>query len=281
MIERKLTGTALTMALPEGAIDTQMHLYARGFGAAEGCSMPVDPLPDAAAYAQVRAWLGIDRFVITQGNSHGRDNSNLIACLGGTGSTARGIAAVGGDAPEAEIARLSAAGVVGARIMDLPGGAVGFNEIDAVDARCFDADWALVVQMDGGRLLDRLPALEAIKSDWVLDHHGKFFDGVSEAQIDAVLRLIDRGNCYFKFAACYESSREGWPFEDIARVARRVADYAPERVIWGTNWPHNQAKTTAEYPDDGALADLVLGWLPHAAREQVLVKTPARLYRFE
>lgn len=281
MIERKLTGADLATALPKGAIDTQMHLYACGFGAAAGCSMPLDPLPDAAAYAQVRRWLGIDRFVITQGNSHGRDNGNLIACLGESGSISRGIAAVGGDAPEAEIVRLSAAGVVGARIMDLPGGAVGFDEIGAVDARCLDANWAMVVQMDGGRLLDRMPALKAIKSDWVFDHHGKFFDGVSEAQIDAVLRLIDRGNCYFKFAACYESSKEGWPYADIARVARRVAEYAPERVIWGTNWPHNQAKTAVEYPDDGALADLVLEWLGDAAREQVLVTTPARLYRFE
>jgi D-galactarolactone isomerase len=280
MIERKLTGAALTKPLPKGTIDTQMHLYAPGFGPADGCSMPPEPLPDAACYKQVRDWLGIDRFVITQGNSHGRNNENLLACLREVGPIARGVAAICGGTSEAEIARLTEGGVVGARIMDLPGGAVGFDEVAAVDAQCRNADWALVVQMDGGRLSERLPTLEALKSNWVLDHHGKFFDGASQVEIDAVLRLIDRGNCYFKFAACYESAQEAWPYEDIAQVARRVAEYAPDRVIWGTNWPHNQAKTTAGYPDDGALADLVLGWLPEAAREQVLVTNPARLYRF-
>lgn len=281
MIARKLTGAALAKPLPAGAIDTQVHLYARGFGAAAGCAMPLDPLPDAAAYRQVMGWLGVERLVITQGNAHGHDNGNLVACLAEMGPMARGVAVIDGATPEVEIARLSAAGVRGARIMDLPGGAAGFDQIAGVDARCADAGWVMAVQMDGGRLLDRIPALEALQSEWIFDHHGKFFDGVTEAQVGAVLRLIDRGNCYFKFAACYESSREGWPFDDIARVARRVAEHAPERVIWGTNWPHNQAKTAAEYPDDGALADLVLGWLPDAARQQVLVDTPARLYRFD
>lgn len=99
----------------------------------------------------------------------------------------------------------------------------------------------------------------------------------SFAHIDTIKRLIDRGNVWFKFAGCYESSRTGGPeFADIAAVAREIVNYAPERVIWGTNWPHNLAKTTAEYPDDGALLDTVLGWVPDTARQKVLVDNPPR-----
>ncbi|WP_126979302.1 amidohydrolase family protein [Frigidibacter oleivorans] len=283
MIERRLTGRPPAPPLPRGTVDTQMHMYLPGFPAQPGGpGLPPDPLPGADAYRQVMGWLGIDRVVITQGNAHQRDNGNLLACLAEMGERARGVAAIGAKTTEAEMARLEAAGVVGARIMDLPGGAVGLAELEAVDDRAHAAGWMLAVQFDGSDLLAHLPRLERLRSRWVLDHHGKFLRGAAAdaPEIDALLRLIDRGNVWFKFAGVYESSRDGAPYEDVAGFSRRIAAHAPDRIVWGTNWPHNMARTTTDYPDDADLADRVLGWLPEGARDRVLVSNPEELFRF-
>ncbi|EPX75471.1 amidohydrolase family protein [Salipiger mucosus] len=283
MIERKLTGAAPATPMPKGACDTQMHLYLPGYAMrADGVGVPQDPLPDPAMYRRVMDWLGLDRVVITHGNAHGDDNENLLACLAEMGECARGVAVIRPGTPAAEIARLAEGGVTGARIMDLPGGAVGLEDLEAVDAIAADAGWTVAVQFDGSHLPELEPRLAKLRSRWILDHHAKIFSGATPEHVAVIKRLVDRGNCWFKFAACYESSRAGGPdYPDIAEVARDVARHAPERIVWGTNWPHNMAKSAEDYPDDAALLDLAMSWLPdEQARRQVLVETPEALFGF-
>ncbi|MFG1302330.1 amidohydrolase family protein [Xanthobacter sp. V3C-3] len=285
MLVRTLSGRPPQPPLPKGTIDTQMHMYQPGFPALPGGpGLPAGALPDADQYRQVMGWLGIDRVVVTQGNAHQRDNSNLLVCLAEMGAAARGVAVIDGTTTEAELDRLSAAGIVGARIMDLPGGAVGLADLEAVDALAAARGWMLAVQFDGSRILDHLPRLERLASRWVLDHHGKFFSGASPdgPEVAAVKRLMDRGRTWFKFAGVYESSKVGAPeYDDVASVARVLAAHAPERIVWGTNWPHNLAKTSADYPDDATLTETVLGWLPDAAaRQRALVTNPQELFGF-
>ena len=283
MIDRKLNGPAPSIVLPAGAIDTQTHIFVEGYPAVEGGpGLPPLPLPNPEMYRRAMAWLGIDRVVVTQGNAHQADNNCLLAALAEMGDVAKGVAVIKGTETDTEMAQLSDGGIVGARIMDLPGGAVGLSNLTDVDNRASDAGWMMAVQFDGTALPELEPRLSAIKSRWVLDHHGKIFAGATDAHIDTIKRLIDRGNVWFKFAGCYESSRTGGPdFSDIAAVAQEIVEYAPERVIWGTNWPHNLAKTTAEYPDDQALLDTVLGWVPASARQKVLVDNPQDLFGFD
>lgn len=286
MLERKYSGEKPKTALPSGAVDTQMHMYLPGFSALPGGpGLPPDPLPTPDDYRKTMAWLGIDRVVITQGNAHQFDNSCLLACLEKMGDLAKGVAVITGETQDAEMQKLSDAGVVGARIMDLPGGALGLTGLEAVDVRANAFGWMMAVQFDGSDILEHEPRLAAIKSPWVLDHHGKFFKGVTpdSPEVDAVKRLINKGNCWFKFAGCYESSRTGGPdYADIAAVARELAAYAPERIIWGTNWPHNLAKTSEDYPDDAQLLDTVMGWFPSdAARRAALVENPEKLFSFD
>lgn len=283
MIERTLTGRPLARPLPAGAVDTQMHMYLPGFPALPGGpGLPPDPLPDAAAYRSVMRWLGIDRVVLTQGNAHQSDNGCLLACLAEMEPVARGVAVIDDTTSDEEMARLAAAGVVGARIMDLPGGAVGLADLERVAAKATNAGWMMAIQFDGSDILTHLPRLKALRCRWVLDHHGKFFRGVrpDSPEVDALLGLIDQGNVWFKFAGAYESSKLPAPYEDIAAVARRVAAHAPERIVWGTNWPHNMARVTADYPDDADLADLALGWLTEAGFHRALVENPQELYGF-
>lgn len=283
MIDRKLTGRPPRFTLPAGTVDTQMHMYLPDFPAvAGGPGLPLDPLPTPEMYRQVMAWLGIDRVVITQGNAHQADNACLLACLGVMGDRARGVAVITPKTTESEIAQMSEAGVVGARIMDLPGGAVGLDQIDRIEPMAFDAGWMMAVQFDGGTLPEREADLARLRPDWVIDHHAKIFAGATQAHVDVIKRLIDRGNVWFKFSGCYESSRDGGPdFPDIAWAARQIAEHAPERIIWGTNWPHNSARVTADYPDDVALLELALSWMPDdRARHLALVDNPSKLFRF-
>jgi D-galactarolactone isomerase len=227
-------------------------------------------------------WLGIERVVVTQGNAHGLDNTNLLACLAEMGKVARGVAVIDASTTDRDMAALQDGSIVGARIMDLPGGAVQLDQLEAVDARARAAGWCLAIQFDGSNILHHEQRLARVESRWILDHHGKFFAGVvpDGPEVSAVKRLLDTGRCWFKFAGCYESSRVGAPgYDDVAAVARVIAAHAPERIIWGTNWPHNLVRQTADYPDDAALLDTVIGWLPdESARTLCLATNPAELF---
>ena len=205
-LERTCTGPKPAIRLPAGAVDTQMHMYLPGFPAVDPGPPVPEGLPGPAEYARVMDWLGIDRVVITQGNAHQFDNANLLAGLAAMGACARGVAAIRPDTADAELAALHAAGVRGARIMDLPGGAAGLPMLAGVDARAAAMGWCIAVQFDGNRILDHLELLAGLRSRWILDHHGKFFAGAApdSPEIDAVRRLLDRGNCWFKFAGVYE-----------------------------------------------------------------------------
>lgn len=284
MIDRKLTGTPPKIRLPEGAIDAQCHIYLPGFPALPGGpGNPPDPLPTPDMYRQMADWIGIDRVVVTQGNAQQADNSCLLAVLAEMGDMAKGSAVIDKDTTDAELDRLSNGGIVGARIMDLPGGAVGLDQLEDVDAKAASQGWVLAVQFDGSDILEVEQRLAGLQSNWILDHHGKFFKGVTpdSPQADALRRLIDGGRCWYKLAGCYESSLTGGPdYDDIAAMTRAIADHAPDRVIWGTNWPHNLAKTTEDYPDDGALTDTVLGWLDPDTMVRAVRDTPAKLFGF-
>ena len=280
---RPLSGAKPSITLPKGTIDTQMHAYMPGFPALPGGpGLPAGDLPTPEQYCQFMDWIGIERVIVTQGMAHQLDNSNLVACLERFGDIAWGVAMIDASTSETELDRLSAAHVCGARIMNLPGGAANLTKLEEVDAIAASRDWMIAIQFDGSDILDYEERLSKLKSRWVLDHHGKFFCGVTpdSPQVQATKRLIDGGRCWFKFAGAYESSKTGGPdFADVAAVARAIAAHAPERIVWGTNWPHNMARAQADYPDDAALADTVLGWLPdEKARRLALVANPEELF---
>ncbi len=285
MLLRKLSGEPPKTRLPKGTIDTQMHTYLPGFPALPGGpGNPPGILPTPAQYRTVMDWLGIDRVVITQANAHQRDNANLLACLAEMGRVARGVAVIDADTTDKDMRKLTDAGCVGARVMDLPGGAVGLAQLEAVDARAAQFNWTVAVQFDGNTIDVHQSRLQGMRSNWILDHHGKFFSSIAPdgPETDILKRLIDTGKCWYKFAGCYESSQSGGPeFEDVAAIASEIASYAPERIIWGTNWPHNLAQATEQYPDDALLLDTVLSWFPsEEARDLALVTNPETLFQF-
>lgn len=198
---------------------------------------------------------------------------------------ARGVAVIDDSTSDSAIEQLHHQGVRGARIMDLPGGAVDLRYLHIVDAKAANANWMLAIQFDGCEIEQYEEKLRRLRSPWVFDHHGKFLSGAKPdgKEMACLKRLLDRGNCWFKFAGCYESSQVGAPdFSDVAAFAKAVAKYAPERIIWGTNFPHNMVQSSDDYPNDAVLLDTVLSWLPDdSARQLALVDNPRTLFGFD
>ena len=218
-----------------------------------------------------------------QSNAYQFDNSCLEAALTAMGDEARGVAVVTPAVEDKEIERLHNLGVRAARIMDFGNGAVGTGHLNAVAERVTPFGWHTIVQFDGREIVEKLDRLTSAPGRFVIDHAGKFISPVSpdSTVFKALLSLIDRGNCYVKLSACYETSISGPPdYEDVGSLSRALVDHAADRIMWASNWPHVSA-TAQSYPDDGALVDLLPNWIPDtAAQQQILVDTPAELYGF-
>ena len=279
---RPLDGPPPKLKAPEGTVDTHIHFYTSDY---EGQTGGPPPPEDATVkdYAVVQKRLGLDRTVIVQPNAYQFDNGCLLDALAQMGDRARGVVVVGSDTPDAELERLTTLGVRGARIMQLPGGAVGLDQLLAVNARIEPFGWHPIVQFDGRDLPDHLDLLNQISGTYIIDHIGKFLELVSpdDPAFRALLGLVDRGNCYVKIAACYETSKTGAPdYSDVGQLASRLIAHAPERMLWASNWPHVGVPRTA-YPDDAELLDVLLAWAPdEKVRRAILVDNPAKLYGF-
>ncbi|MBJ7537259.1 amidohydrolase family protein [Marinomonas transparens] len=277
---RTLTGNAPRIALPKGSVDTHIHVYDAQYPSLPGGpNIPVDAA-NVADYLKVQAWLGLEKVVITQSNAYQTDNTVLLKALDVLGDKARGIVVVTTETNDATIQNWHERGARGARIMEL-NGAVRLKDLLEVNAKIRLFDWSCIVQFNGCEMLERAPLLEKIQGDYVIDHHAKFLPPVSpdSKEFSQLLRLIDKGNCYYKIGACYESSATGGPqYEDLAEHSRRIIKHAPERVIWGSNWPHVSG-TPEQAPNDVELLDTIMSWIPdESARQAIFVDNPNRLY---
>ena len=282
-IERTLSGRASRHVLPDGIIDTQNHIYAPDFPAMPGGpGLPIG-MPDAEQYQKLCGWLGIAKTVVTVANAYQRDNDCLLQILRKFGIDAHGVAAIPPNITDQALMDLIDGGIVGARIMDLPGGAYDFSYIKDLDQKTSANELMIAVQFDGNTITRKFSTLANLKSNFVIDHHGKFFKPIepNSIEVNRLKYLIDQGNCWYKFAGCYESSAIGPPhYQDVATIASLIAEHAPERIVWGTNWPHNGAKSQEDYPNDMDLLDLALDWVPSEHHKRLLVQNPAELFRF-
>ncbi|WP_082906762.1 MULTISPECIES: amidohydrolase family protein [unclassified Halomonas] len=280
---RPLTGPTPQLKAPAGATDCHTHFFLPGFEAQEG-GPPIAELATVENYRALQQWLGLERVVITQPNAYQANNDALIEALDQFGpQVARAIAVITPDTPQEELERLHKKGVRGARIMQLPGGAVGIDRMLAVEDVIQDMGWHLMVQFNGRDLPDYYAELDKIKGRYIIDHIGKFIEPVSadDRRVDDILRLIDKGNAWFKICGAYETSLTGGPdYADVAPIARRVIQHAPDRILWGSNWPHVGVKR-ALYPSDAEQLDVLLGWADEPTRQKILVNNPAFLYGFQ
>jgi D-galactarolactone isomerase len=221
---------------------------------------------------------------VVQPNAYADDNRVTLDAMKEFGKNAKGVAVVRTGVKDAELERLTKAGICAIRIMTLHGGLLGFDVMDALMARVHPFGWHANIQLDGRELPKYEAQIRRLPGKFVIDHTGKFLEPVKEESepFKSLLRLVDTGRCWVKLSAPYETSKTGAPkYEDVSRLARALVKHAPERMLWASNWPHPSLRQPAP-PDDAALLDLLLDWAPdERARKKILSDNPAELYGFK
>jgi predicted TIM-barrel fold metal-dependent hydrolase len=194
----------------------------------------------------------------------------------------RGVAVVNEDISERELEDMHRAGVRGVRI-NLASATPGLTleQAPRLAPRLKALGWHLQFFMDLNKLPDAEALLSKLDIDIVIDHFGRVRadDGLTAPPFQTLLALLGRDNCWAKLIGPYFLSDRKPRFPAVSPFARAMVAAAPERVVWGTDWPHPSSQ--GMMPNDGDLADMLLEWIPDdAQRRKVLVTNPARLYGF-
>ncbi|MEO0495174.1 MAG: amidohydrolase family protein [Actinomycetota bacterium] len=258
--------------------DTHMHVYDARYPAAPAAVL-LPPDASVADYSDAQRALGSERVVVVQPTTYGFDNRCQVAAMATLGETARGVMVVDSSTRRAALEKLTDLGVRGARFHMLPGGAVGWDELEPTAEVIADVGWHIQLQLDGNELPEFVDRLLALPADLVVDHVGRFMPphGLDSPGVAALRRLVDAGRCWVKLSAPYEGSALPRPHDDVAEIARTLVTDAPERMLWASNWPHpGQA-------DPPSLDDLIAwrdGWIPAEHRRRILVDNPAEVYGF-
>ncbi len=270
--------------LPANATDCHHHIYDSRYPVAPNASLrPADAL--VSDYRELQRRIGTTRNVVVQPSTYGVDNRLLVDSLKTFGlATTRGIAVVNATVTEAELRNLHAVGVRGIRFNLAPPGTTTLDMVRPLAARIQSLGWHIQVNAPADALL-------AAKSVWadlpvpvVFDHLGRIPQpGALQNPTFAMIReLLQRDKAWVKLSGFYNESVVGQPtYSDSVAVASVYAKEAPERVVWGSDWPHPTEKDKG-WPDDALLVDLLALAVPtESARHRVLVENPARLYQFD
>jgi 2-pyrone-4,6-dicarboxylate lactonase len=274
-------------AIPPGAIDCHCHVFEdpRQYPLVDARSY-TPPLCTLADYLRMSETLGIERTVQVNASVYGYDNSvtlDLIAKLGQ--KKARGVAGVAPDADARELRRLHDGGMRGVRLSTMVKGYGGPELLAVFAQKIKPLGWHVQLHVDRA---DELAVLEQQLLDHptpiVFDHLGRTRgnEGVAAAGFQALLRILkQRDDCWVKLSSWYRLSDSGAPaYADMAPLARALVSARPDRVVWGSNWPH--PIWHGAMPNDGDLLDQLCEWVPDPATlQRVLVGNPAQLYGFE
>ena len=273
---------AVSFSVPFGACDCHVHAYDDAYPLAPTATFkpPHAPMAD---YAKVQAALGLTRVVVVQPTGYGFDNRCTLAAVACMSGRARAVAIVPPSVTQSTLRNLHVAGVRGVRMMMLPGGPLGWDALAPLAHQIRPLGWHLNMQFNGCDFVQRLPLLQSLDAQMVLDHTGKFLvppASTDDAAFQALCRLLDTGRVWVKLSAPYETSQTGAPhYEDVSLLARHLATYYPERCLWASNWPHPNQNPV---PSSAALLNLLPRWVSRTADiQRILVDNPAQVYGFD
>ncbi len=238
------------------------------------------PAPEAAYLAMHRA-LGIERGVLVQVSVHGTDNRLLVETLRRHPERLRGIAVVAPDVSEAELDVLDAGGVRGLRCNELFGGGIGLDAMESLARRITRRGWHLQLLIDGRRLPSIAGRLARLPVPFVIDHMGYIptANGLNDPGFQELCKLLKEADCWVKISGANRISAEPIPYRDTIPFAHALVAAQPERVVWGSDWPH--VAINGPMANDGVLLDLLAEWVPdEATRNRILVDNPMVLYGF-
>jgi 2-pyrone-4,6-dicarboxylate lactonase len=272
------------LRLPPGSTDSHCHVFGPGSVfpfAPDRKFTPVDvPRQEVAARQE---FLGFERAVIVQSSCYGTDHRALLDALRADPVTRRGVALLTSTTTPRELAELDDAGVCGARIHFLShlGAAPDRSAQQAVLAMVADLGWHAEIHLEGHGVIDHAGMIASIRSKVVIDHMARvdLREGLGSRAVGSLLTLLDTGNVWVKVSGADRVSLQGPPYADAAELGALLVNHAPERVLFGTDYPH--PNIVGDAPDDGLLVDLVESMAPSEShRRMLLVDNPAAFFGF-
>jgi D-galactarolactone isomerase len=265
---------------PANACDCHMHIYDAKYPVAPTATLkPADAT--VADYKLLQKRTGTTRNVVVTPSTYGTDNRITLDAIAQIGPTARGVAVVDTSIADAELKRMNDSGIRGIRFNLVQAGATMVDMLEPLSKRVNDLGWHLQIHMKGEQIAAIEDLLLRLPAPIVFDHLGRLAqpNALDTAGFKSISKLIDKGKTWVKLSGAYQDSKVGPPsYSDTVAIARAYIKAAPERMVWGSDWPH---PTEKEKPDDAILFDLLAEWAPDVAtRTAILVQNPARLYGF-
>ncbi len=269
---------------PANACDAHIHVYDDRFV----MSGPKSLMPTHATVADYRALQrrnGTTRTVVVTPANYLTDNSVTLDAVAQLGlAQARGIAVIHPDVSDAELKRLHDGGVRGIRftVFNPKTSVTKVEMIEPLSKRVHALGWHVQIHMRGDQIVEYAELFPRLPSPIVFDHLGRLAPaaGVNDPAFGIVRRLIDKGQAWVKLSGAYLNTKVGPPsYADATAVARAYVTAAPQRLVWGSDWPH--PTEAHEKPDDALLFDLLAEWVPEEkTRQRILVENPETLYGF-
>jgi len=238
-----------------------------------------------AAWQRMAATLGVERGVIVQPSVYGFDNRVTLANLKAMQGKWRAVVVVEDSITDKELEVMHALGVRGIRfnVVDVARekGVLPMHLVRELAERIAPLGWHVQFLLHVDDYPDLEKRFEGFPTDIVIDHFGymKASKGVKDQNFQAFLRLMKTGRTWCKFTGAYRISAHDMPYPDVTPLAHAIIEANPDRVVWGTDWPH--PKHEGLMPNDGEMCNRLLDWVPDAGvRDKVLAANPARLYQF-
>jgi 2-pyrone-4,6-dicarboxylate lactonase len=273
------TNTRPRFAMPAGACDAHFHVFEAGFPHVPD---PLYTFPDATLeqYLAMTDVLGIARMVLVQPTFYGTDNRLLAEVLRRLGPRGRGVIRIEEDTADAELDRYHELGVRAIRLDLFARASWPAEQIIAyvrrMAARATPRGWHIQFYTPGTIVRDLLPFLADLQDTFVIDHMGYMLetDGLTQADFERLLGVLRLGSCWIKLSGPYRIAKTK-PLSHVEPLGRALVATRPDRLIWGSDWPH----LPNGQRDTGELLDLLADWAPDEAdRRQILTESPDRLF---
>jgi 2-pyrone-4,6-dicarboxylate lactonase len=269
---------------PPLACDAHCHVFGPASKFSYADNAPYWP-PDAPleSLQKLHSVLGIERAVIVHASCHGADMRVTLDAIARSGGRYRGTAIIDETYGDDEFGLMHQGGIRGVRFNFVRhlGGRPDMAFFGKTVARVKDLGWHLILHLDAGDLAELDAVLKTVPVPMVIDHMGrvKAADGLDQPAFKVLLEWMKDERFWVKICGAERVSSVGPPFTDAVPFARALVEAAPERVLWGTDWPH--PNVGRHMPNDGDLVDLFPQMAPEPAlQKKILVDNPARLYCF-
>jgi predicted TIM-barrel fold metal-dependent hydrolase len=270
---------------PTGTIDCHFHIFGPTDRYPLSPARSYTPSPEAnlSNYQAMAETLGIQRMVIVHPSPYASDHTCTIDSIAKFGrDRAKAVAVINETFSDAMLRDLDGKGFCAARVSSMLTNSTPIDQLQYVVGRIAPLGWHLELYVPGDELVELAGTLLSLPVPVVIDHMGRIptARGINSPEFQTLLRLLDSGKCWVKLCG-YRSSTQGPPYADLLVPAQKIIETAPERCVWGTDWPHPRREGPL-IPNDGTLLDLLYDWAPDPRQlHRILVDNPVQLYRFE